>query len=108
MPTSTTFDLEVTGDAMQRWRFAYFDTTADVGGSAPNANPDNDSFDNDEEFIFGTNPTQADSGNLLSLTRDGDTITLNFSANEATNNWYEGKNRFYTVQYSEDLSSWPA
>ena len=103
---STTFQLEVTGDALQRWRFANFGTTAAVGDAAPDADPDGDGFTNAQEFILGTDPTDADAASLLAISRDAQELTLEFTAREADDDWYDEQTRYYTIEYSSDLVTW--
>lgn len=104
--SQTSFLLEITGDARQRWRFHHFGTTADSGESAMTANPDGDAYGNEAEYVFGTDPTVAYPQPLLALTPDEEEPTLEFTALKAEGPGYEGLTRRYTAEFSEDLQTW--
>jgi hypothetical protein len=104
----TTFQLAITGDAPQRWRFHHFGTTTDAGPAAMNANDDGDVFDNHTEYLLGTAPTAPDLAPLLKLTPDGEEPSLEFNAIQADGPGYEGLTRRYTVEFSENLTHWQA
>ncbi len=104
---TATFNLEITGDAMQRWRFANFGTTAPTGDAAPDANPDGDAYDNAAEYTLGTDPNTPVTGTLLSLMSAGDdSRTAVFLARAADGPGYEGLTRYYTIEFSENLTDW--
>ncbi|MDD5138810.1 MAG: PHB depolymerase family esterase [Verrucomicrobiales bacterium] len=52
IPISVLTPLEV-------WRRTYFGTTLNTGNAADTADPDGDGYDNGQEFIAGTNPTDS-------------------------------------------------
>lgn len=103
----TTFELEVTGDAMQRWRMVNFGTTEPTGDASPDADPDGDGFTNADEYIFGTDPTVADDASgLLEVSQSDGQWTLEFTALRAAGEGYEGLNRYYTVEYTRNFAEW--
>jgi hypothetical protein len=103
---SSRFELAITGDARQQWRFHHFGTTADSGPAAMSANPDGDGFDNETEYRFGTDPSAPDLDALLKLSPFGEEPSIEFTALKAEGPGYEGMVRVYTVQTCEDLVDW--
>jgi hypothetical protein len=69
-------------------------TTGPTAG-APTADPDSDSFTNQQEYAFGTNPTQATAG-LLSNTLSSGNFTIMFQTRP---------NLTYNVQNTDNLST---
>lgn len=62
----------------------------------PTADPDNDGFNNNNEYAFGTNPTVSN-GSLLSTTASGGNLTVT---------WIERNNGFtYAVQSTTNLAT---
>jgi hypothetical protein len=70
-------------------------TTGPTAG-APTADPDSDSFTNQQEYAFGTNPTQATAG-LLSSSTSGGNLTVTFIARKT--------GLTYNVQTTDNLST---
>lgn len=101
------FNLTITGDDAQRWRFHHFGTTAATGPAAPSANPDTDAYDNAAEYILGTDPNIPDTQPLLRLLVTNATAALQFSARNAEGPGYENRARHYTIQHSTNLLYWP-
>jgi hypothetical protein len=62
---------------------------------APSADPDSDSFSNQQEYAFGTNPTQPTSG-LVSTSTEGGNLIVRFLTRA---------NLDYTVQSTDNLST---
>ena len=88
------------------WRLHYFETTEETGDAAMTANPDGDAYDNWTEYVLGTDPTVPTFDPPLEIDGAGDPLTLAFDTREATGPGYDGLMRYYTVQYSYDLSIW--
>ena len=105
---STGFQLEITGDLLQRWRFHHFGTTADAGPAAMTANPDGDVFDNETEYLFGIDPTAADLEPLFKFTPSGEEPSIEFTALKAEGPGYEGLTRRYSLETSGNLTDWQA
>ncbi|RYD60803.1 MAG: hypothetical protein EOP83_18555, partial [Verrucomicrobiaceae bacterium] len=79
------------------WRYQYFgDGTAIVSGAEPNANPDGDGFNNLQEYLAGTDPTDSRSALTVRLTRVGTNAVLNFPT-------VLGK--VYRIETTDDLGS---
>jgi hypothetical protein len=70
--------------------------TSGPTAGAPAADPDSDSFTNQQEYAFGTNPTQATAG-LLSSSTSGGNLTVTFLAREI--------GLTYNVQTTDNLST---
>ncbi len=85
-----TYQTESVASPLETWRQANFGTTANLGDSADNADPDQDGATNINEYTAGTDPnSSADSLRLKRLTKNGST----FSAQ------CDGKaGRLYTLQ----------
>ncbi len=62
---------------------------------APTADPDGDSFNNAQEYAFGTNPTQGN-GSLLSTTASGSNLVVT---------WLERGDVIYNVQSTGNLAT---
>ncbi len=105
---STGFQLEITGDARQQWRFHHFGTTANTGPAAMTANADGDIFDNETEYLFGTDPAAPDIEPLLDFNPTGEEPSLEFTALQAEGPGYDGLVRHYSVEVSENLTNWQA
>jgi hypothetical protein len=71
-------------------------TTGPTAG-APTADPDGDSFNNAQEYAFGTNPTQGN-GALLSTTSSGGNLTVQ---------WLQRGDVTYTPQSTANLATTP-
>ncbi|MEO7933317.1 MAG: LamG-like jellyroll fold domain-containing protein [Chthoniobacterales bacterium] len=66
--------------SVQTWRLTNFGTVANVDAAADTADPDGDGWTNAEEFIAGTDPTNAASTLKISqLQMSGSNITVSFS-----------------------------
>lgn len=71
--------------------------TSGPTAGAPSADPDNDSFTNQQEYAFGTNPTQATVG-LMTTSNSGGNLIVTFLARTDLT---------YNVQTTDNLSSTP-
>jgi hypothetical protein len=69
-------------------------TTGPTAG-APTADPDGDSFNNAQEYAFGTNPTQG-TGSLLSTTASGGNLVVT---------WLQRSDVTYNVQSTANLAT---
>lgn len=86
----------------QVWRFTHFGTIADSGTASGDADPDGDGWNNTNEYISGTLPTDPSSQlRITSLLTTGDDRTITFPTIEG---------RRYTVQATDTLfaASWEA
>jgi hypothetical protein len=98
-PFSLTFSISASGNAYDSWATIYgLNATVTTGptAGAPAADPDSDSFTNQQEYAFGTNPTQATAG-LLSSSTSGGNLTVTFLAREI--------GLTYNVQTTDNLST---
>jgi hypothetical protein len=84
------------------WEKQYFTNEA-VTAISPLADPDRDGMNNEEEFIAGTDPSSADSPNILSIRLSGGKASLNARALAASGNGYWGMNRYYTIEQCGNL-----
>ncbi|HXT41128.1 MAG TPA: matrixin family metalloprotease [Candidatus Angelobacter sp.] len=89
------FNFDGLDDRFQRQYFALF-TASEAG---PGADPDGDTFNNQDEYIAGTNPT-----NALSLLKI-DSIVMN--AGGSTIAWQSGPGRNYRVWSRRDVANDP-
>jgi hypothetical protein len=72
LSASRTFQLTVTGTAVETWRFTNFGSANDSGAGADLNDKDGDGANNREEYAAGTNPNDpADVFRVLSTTRSG-------------------------------------
>jgi hypothetical protein len=107
----------------ESWRFANFNSYANAGNAADNADPDGDGLMNLQEFAFGTNPNVSFSGLLQyngtfagggAITRTGQPMTMfesvpggiDFRALFVRRKNYLAAGLIYTPQFSADLASW--
>jgi hypothetical protein len=80
------------------WVLTYFGTTTvDLG-----ADPDGDGMSNKEEYLAGTDPTDANSRFHLTIQTVGGNQEVSFVAQSAVGSGYEGKSRHYTLESSMD------
>ncbi len=68
--------------------------------------PDLDGLTNAGEYALGTNPTVADMGPAITISRVGGNFALTFIATAATGTGYSGITRYYDVETSTTLNSW--
>lgn len=71
--------------------------TTGPGAGAPEADPDSDSFTNQQEYAFGTNPTEATAGLVGTSNSGGDLIITFLTRSDLA----------YTVQTTDNLSTTP-
>jgi hypothetical protein len=90
--TSLTFVIAESSGGYSDWASSYSLTG---NNSLPTADPDSDSFTNEQEYAFGTNPTQATAGLLTSSTSGGN-LTVTFLTRS---------NLTYNVQTTDNLST---
>jgi hypothetical protein len=90
--TSLTFVIAQSSGGYSEWASSYSLTG---NNSLPTADPDSDSFTNQQEYAFGTNPTQATAG-LLSNTLSSGNFTIMFQTRP---------NLTYSVQNTDNLST---
>jgi hypothetical protein len=90
--TSLTFVIAQSSGGYSEWASSYSLTG---NNSLPTADPDSDSFTNQQEYAFGTNPTQATAG-LLSSSTSGGNLTVTFLTRI---------NLTYNVQTTDNLST---
>ena len=62
-------------ETFEDWQLSHFGTTNDPNSSAT-ADPDRDLANNAEEYLTGTNPTNAASFWAIDVQRNGDAVTL--------------------------------
>jgi hypothetical protein len=95
---NTTNPSDTNGDGLpDAWQLQYFNSITDPN-AAPGADPDGDGFNNLQEYLTGTDPTN--SGSYLRIDGiqiAGNSISLEFNA-------IAGKT--YSIFYSIDLGSW--
>ncbi len=91
-------------DSIIGWREAYFADPANNGVGADAADFDGDTLSNFSEYIFGTDPTTADSGPLLSLGASVGGLELSFTARAASGVGYSGLTRTYAIESTSDLT----
>jgi MBG domain len=106
---SSTYSGSATGtlvivDSIIGWREAYFGDPANSGAGADAADFDGDMVSNLSEYIFGTDPTTADSGQLLTLGSSSGGLELSFTARAASGAGYAGLTRTYTLQTTTTLT----
>jgi hypothetical protein len=99
-----TLSITPPADPMASWRQFYFQTSENSGAAANTADPDGDGLSNEQEYTFGTDPTQPESAPLLAITQAGNQLTLGFMARLAEGPGYAGMSRRYTVESSADLA----
>ncbi len=99
--SSKTFNLTVTGTAMETWRFSHFGTTAETFASAANADPNGDGENNLMEFATGQDPT-ASIHLITSLENTGS--NLEFIYHRSFTALVGGMS--YNVQWSDELGNW--
>ena len=107
--TSEDFILTVAGSPQETWRFSHFGTIFDAGRAASYANPDDDGWNNAQEYVIGADPNTADSFPLLAIEAKGTDTALNFIATQASGPGYDGLIRYYDIETTATLydpSSW--
>ena len=93
-PASQAFSiLGSGGNAYDTWASGFGLDPATTG--APTADPDGDSFNNAQEYAFGTNPTQG-TGSLLSTTASGGNLVVT---------WLQRSDVTYNVQSTANLAT---
>lgn len=91
-------------DSIIGWREAYFGDPANSGDGADAVDFDGDALSNLTEYIFGTDPTTADSAPLLTLGASGGGLELSFTARAASGEGYSGLTRTYAIESTSDLT----
>ncbi len=99
--SSETFNLTVTGTAMETWRFAHFGTTAETTASSNSADPNGDGESNLLEYATGQSPA-ANSRVITSLADTG--AGLEFTYTRSLVALAGGMS--YAVQWSAGLGAW--
>ncbi|HEX2748174.1 MAG TPA: choice-of-anchor D domain-containing protein [Verrucomicrobiales bacterium] len=64
----------------ERWRVQYFNSSANAGDAADDADPDHDGLTNFAEFAFGLSPVDGRSVQLPAFQRSGPYLTASFTA----------------------------
>jgi len=108
---TNTVTLDIKPDSIVNWKQHHFLTTSNMGDAANTADPDGDGVTNEQEYVFGGNPTTPDTQPLLTISGANGHITLSFIAREAAGTGYAGFTRRFTLESSDDLAdirSWAA
>ncbi|BCU78091.1 glycoside hydrolase family 30 protein [Luteolibacter sp. LG18] len=93
----STFYMPAPLTALQKWRLQYFNVTSDSGIAADAMDADGDGMVNLQEFISGTDPTNADSVLRVSRVQSGQPgMQVTFTS-------VSGKT--YDVEYTDDLNA---
>ena len=96
-------------DPYEEWRASQFNSTqlANPQITGPTADPDGDSITTQDEYIFGTLPLTREPSPLTFSLNNG-TLSLGFTARQATGPGYGGKTRHYSLEtrFSFPGSSW--
>jgi uncharacterized delta-60 repeat protein len=84
------------------WRRQYFNTAANTGDAADDADPDKDGITNFTEFAFGLNPVDRTSNALPEFKHDGNRFTAAFTVPD------EREEMHYSAEWSPDMrpGSW--
>jgi hypothetical protein len=82
---------------LEYWRLQYFNTPANTGPAADDADPDHDGLTNFTEFAFGLSPVDHASNTLPEFKYDGTSFTAAFTPPEGR------ENVTYTVESSPTM-----
>lgn len=99
--------VDADGDGMADvWEVQYFDSTNAVNGVA-GYDRDGDGYSNLEEYMLGSDPTQASSAFRLFVTLNGHDTVVSYPTIEASGAAYSGKIRYYDLQSTVNLLTGP-
>jgi hypothetical protein len=91
------------GDGIpDNWKLHYFNSTNAVNGGATN-DWDHDGMHNLDEYIAGTDPTNANSRFTLLIGQTNGSVDVRFPALLADSNYCPGLTRYYLLEYSTNL-----
>jgi hypothetical protein len=91
------------GDGIpDNWKIHYFNSTNAVNGGATN-DWDHDGMINRDEYIAGTDPTNANSSFKLFIEGVDSNTDVRFPALQADSNYCAGLGRYYLIEYSTNL-----
>ena len=96
----------------ETWRSSHFTAQelANANISGPTVDPDKDGVSNEDEYIFGTPPTEANAQLVADVSATPTHVNISFTAVSATGAGYAGKTRHYAIEVSDDMSEvgvWP-
>ncbi|RYD73058.1 MAG: hypothetical protein EOP84_22140 [Verrucomicrobiaceae bacterium] len=93
-------------DPFEEWRASQFNSTqlANPQISGPTADPDGDGIPNQDEYVFGTSPLTREQSPLTFSINNG-TLSLGFTARQATGPGYSSKTRHYSLETRSTLTS---
>lgn len=108
LTASDSFNVSVTGTAVETWRFGRFGTTANSGSSADAADPDGDGSINSDEYVAATDPLDRTSVfKTLSFTQVGVTSTLTVAGKASRTYVLERRTSLTTGAWASVVSAGP-
>jgi hypothetical protein len=107
--TTATVTVNAALDPYTAWKASRFsdEEIGDPAISGPPADPDGDGLPNETEYVFGSEPLQAEPAPFLGISVNGNEVELAFTARKAAGPGYESRVRHYTIETAADLTAGP-